>query len=153
MRKVVVAIILTWALAGCGQKAAPMSEAPDAGVEMTIHGVMRQKLEHSQSLLGDIARADFAAVESRALELLAMSQAADWLIHDTMTYLVLSEEFREVTRQMAADAAAQDLEGVNAQYGSMVDVCVRCHTYLRRERLVKDFPDKVSWAERWIPTG
>ncbi len=78
-----------------------------------------------------------------------MSQQADWLIHDTMTYLVLSEEFREVTRQLAADAAARDAEGVNAGYGSMVDVCVRCHTYLRRERLVKDFPDKVSRVERW----
>ncbi len=36
------------------------------------------------------------------------------------------------------------IDAVTADYMELIRTCVACHTYLRRERLIGDFPEKFS---------
>jgi hypothetical protein len=148
MRYVVakVALIVSVIAVGCGPKAGPSEGAP-AATESPVHDVMRQKLACGHSILEGLAQADFPRIETNARRLHSISREAGWLVHDTVTYFVLSEEFRDIADQMAEGAAREDLEAVTEQYVAMVATCVECHAYVRRERLTKDFPGRVSRLE------
>lgn len=134
------------AACGCGQRAAAVRTGSGPPPVRDIEGVMERKLIHAQVAVEAIARADFERVEESATKIYLLSQESSWFIHDTMTYTVFSEQFRETASAMAADARRRDLEAVTDDYVDMIHACVRCHTYLRKERLTRDFPDKVSSA-------
>lgn len=144
-----LALALT-ALAACGhgsksrmadsdepRMAAP---SPQPGIE----GVMQIKLAHAQALVAGIARADFPGIRRNALDLEAISRQSEFLVHDTVTYGLFSQQFQQVSRAMADDAGRHNLDDVTADYVEMIHTCVACHTYLRQERLIRDFPAKVS---------
>lgn len=109
-----------------------------------IQYVMAAKLAHAEAVVEGIVRADFPLVRSNAQELAALSRDSQWLVHDTVTYVLFSEQFREVATQMATNAGRNDLDAVTADYVELIHTCVACHTYLRRERLTKDFPQRIS---------
>lgn len=131
--------------AGCGPKTRqPSTEPSTAGQRDPITGVMRAKLGHARGVLAGLARGDFAMIEVNAEALERVSLSTSWMVTDSVTYVVMSDEFRAIVRDMAAHARDEDLEAATADFAQMSATCVRCHTYLRRERLQRDFPDQIS---------
>ena len=94
-----------------------------------------------------VSRADFDLVQDSATQLYRIGQDAEWMVHDTVTYIVFSERFRQVVATMAGDARRKDLDAVTADYAQLMNSCVECHSYLRRERLIQDFPERTSMIE------
>jgi len=145
-----VAASIPGLLFSCGQRAEPGLAGHDPGTEQPalatgpVGGIMREKILVAQGLVVAVSRADFDRVQDGAADLYRIGQAAEWMVHDTVTYIVYSERFRQVAATMAQDAQRQDLEAVTQDYAQLVSSCVECHAYLRRERLTKDFPQRTS---------
>jgi hypothetical protein len=113
----------------------------------TVPAVMRAKLAHAQATLEGIALANFPQVESNALALKEISQGAEWLVHDTLTYFEYSGKFRNVCDDLVAHARAQNLRAMAADYANLTSTCFACHDYLRMERQTKDMPARVSMRD------
>jgi cytochrome c556 len=109
-----------------------------------LHDVMKAKLVHSNALLDAITYEDFDRIAQEASALTWLSERSEWLVHETVAYVAFSDEFRTVTERIADRARAHDSDGVGIAYAEMTGVCMRCHNYLRRERLYRDMPGRVS---------
>jgi cytochrome c556 len=150
---VAVAASTLGALGACGPRPGPgpAEQAPVARAATPstdpVDGVMRRKVEHAQNLVVAMARGDLEQVHDTAAQLYDISRQAEWMVHDTVTYTVFSERFRQVVAAMTEHAQQQDLDAVTADFSQMMSTCVECHTYLRRERLSKDYPGKISMVE------
>jgi hypothetical protein len=150
---VAVAASTLGALGACGPRPGPglVEPAPDAhSAEPSfepVDGVMRRKVVHAQTLVVGVARADYGLVQDTAAQLYEISRKAEWMVHDTVTYTVFSERFREVVAAMTQHARQRDLDAVTTDYTQMIKACVECHSYLRRERPIKDYPGKISMVE------
>ena len=148
-----VAASISGGLFSCGQRAEPGMAEHDPGTAQpalasgSVGGIMREKVLVAQGLVVAVSRADFDRVQDGAADLYRIGQAAEWMIHDTVTYIVYSERFRQLAATMVQDAQRQDLEAVTQDYARLVSSCVECHAYLRRERLIKDFPQRTSMVE------
>ncbi|MHC4081921.1 MAG: hypothetical protein ACYS15_03485 [Planctomycetota bacterium] len=147
---VAVAASTLGALGACGPRLEPDIAEPAPGAPPAepshepVDGVMRQKVVHAQTLVVAVARADYGLVQDSATQLYRISRDAEWMVHDTVTYTVFSERFRQVAAAMAEHARQQDLDAITADYTQMMTSCVECHAYLRRERLIKEYPGKIS---------
>ncbi len=133
-----------------GASAAPVpmdQPAPTMTLQnQAMQNVMQAKLTHTHALLEGIALADFLQIEQNAEALTWLSQQSEFQVHETVAYVVFSDQFREITSNMADHARQQDLEAVSVDYIQMTSKCMDCHAYLRREGLVKELPGAVSWA-------
>jgi hypothetical protein len=154
-----VAASISGGLCSCGQRAETSLGEDESGTAQpalatgAVGGIMREKVMITQGLVVAVSRADFERVQDGAADLYRIGQAAEWMVHDTVTYIVFSERFRQVAATMAQDAQRQDLEAVTDDYAQLMNSCVECHSYLRRERLIKDFPERTSMIEPAEPIG
>ncbi len=105
---------------------------------------MAAKLRHAQATVAAVVRADFGAIEANADALRTISADTITMPQDTVAYGVMADRFREVAGDLAAKAAAEDLDGVTASYLELTRTCVDCHTRINRERMLGDFPGPVS---------
>lgn len=150
---VAVAASTLGALVACGPRPGPDLAEPAPGAQPAepsfepVDDVMRRKVVHAQTLVVGVTRADYGLVQDTATRLYEISREAEWMVHDTVTYTVFSERFRQVVAAMAEHARQRDLDAVTADYTQMMKTCVECHSYLRRERLIKDYPGKISKVE------
>lgn len=108
--------------------------------------IMQAKLIHAQAVVEGIVLGELAQVEANASQLAWISEESAWMVHDTASYVVFSEQFRAIMHEMARHARGGDLDAVIRDYGRMTNSCVACHTYLRQEKLIKDLPGRVSSA-------
>lgn len=95
---------------------------------------MRQKLDHTRSLLEGLTREDFTQITRSAKALRALSEAADWAepkLGAQTRYGWYSLEFQELTDEIAARASAKNLDGATLGYVQLVANCVRCHRHVR----------------------
>lgn len=128
--------------AGAGDRS--MADRPAAS---PMRGIMHAKLVHTQAIVEGIATSDFDAVAQNADDLVELSERGSWMVHDTMAYVAFSDDFRNTARTLADDARRGDADRVVEHYSDLIRTCVACHDYLRRERLLKDLPGKVSRAD------
>jgi len=112
----------------------------------TVPKVMQAKLAHAQAVLEGLALADCDQVQSNAMALKTISQGGDWLVQESAAYFELSSQFRSACDDLINHAHSRDLNAVARDYGSLVNSCVACHSYLRRERQTKDMPGRISMA-------
>ncbi|MHC4765889.1 MAG: hypothetical protein ACYTF2_12340 [Planctomycetota bacterium] len=164
---VAVAVSTLGALAACGPRPGPetadlaASRGPEGRRESagagggdrgalapeTIEDVMWEKVVHAQALMLGVVRADYGLVQDSATHLYRISQDTEWMVCETVTYAVFSDRFRQVAAAMAEHARQQDLDAITADYTAIVQSCVACHAYLRRERLTREYPEKISRVE------
>lgn len=109
-----------------------------------VHSAMQSKLAHAQAILEGLALADFEQVQSNARDLKYISQSADWLTHDTESYYTFSTRFREVCDELINHSRQKNIAALSTDYGNLTNTCIACHDYLRKERLTKDIPGKVT---------
>lgn len=143
------------ALAGCatGSKTAGEPQPPPVEsraahpAEDPIAGVMWAKLGLARAILEGLVTEDFVEIERDAVQLHELSEHSSWMVTDSVTYVVTSDRFRQIVDDLAEHARAGRLDDATADFNLMTETCVACHTYLRRERRQKDYPERVSHAD------
>jgi hypothetical protein len=111
--------------------------------------VMLAKLAHTQAIIEGISVSNFDQIRLNAVDLFEISKKTEWMVQDTVTYTVLSEDFRQAVTALADDAGAGNTERVKDDFFRVTETCIDCHAYLRRERRFKEMPGEVS--ERSAP--
>jgi hypothetical protein len=96
--------------------------------------LMRQKLEHSQSVLEGLALENFELVANHARKLSALSLEAGWRALDDPEYARHSDSFRRNVNALAKAGADQNLDGATLAYVRVTMSCVECHKFVRGKK-------------------
>jgi hypothetical protein len=134
--------LCVFALAGCVSD----SKTAAAHPEDPLSDVMWAKLGLARAILEGLVTEDYAAIERNAVELHRLSEHASWMVTDSVTYVVSSDRFRQIVDDLAQNARGGDLSMATDDFALMTETCIACHTYLRRERLATDYPERISSA-------
>lgn len=146
------AICLTLACL-CVLQACAMGEREDAAAdghaylpmrELDMNDVMQAKLLHTQAIVEGMALGNMRQVEVNAEALHELSLRSSWMAHDTVTYVAMSDTFRDNVMTMWQHAEADHPDAVMDSYLAMAKTCLDCHTYLREERRFLDAPGRRS---------
>lgn len=96
--------------------------------------VMRSKLAVAQKILGGLATADFALVQTNAATLVSLSGQRGWAALQTPEYELFSTQFRLSAESVAKAAKRRDTDAMVSAYSDLTVSCVACHKYLRDSR-------------------
>lgn len=127
---------LVFASAGAGDdkpKADPKVDPkpkPDAKAE-----VMKKKLALSQKILEGLALEDFDKVKSGADDLIVVRQQAAFMVGKTVKYEVYANDFQKHLEEIQKAAKKKNVEAAALGYVEMTLTCVRCHQYVRDEKI------------------
>jgi len=113
--------------------------------------VMKAKLVYTEAIVNGLARGDLPLVAENAAAMRELSERASWMVHDTVTYLALSDTFRTQLGRMETHARAGDAAALVEDYVAVTNTCLACHVYLQRERRSADMPGRLSGAETPSP--
>jgi len=120
--------------------------------------LMRQKLDHAQSVLEGITLENFDLIAGHAAKLGALSQEAGWRAGDTPEYAEHSAIFRRNIEALKKAARERNLDSATLAYTKLTFNCVECHKYLRNRKIaavtesptLSDFlaglPEDTPWA-------
>ncbi len=129
---------------GQREDAAAGSEQYQRSADLNMSDVMQAKLIHTQAIVEGMALGSMPQVEANAEALHELSLHASWMVHDTVTYVAMSESFRDTVMALWQHAEANDADAVMNGYLAMAQSCLDCHTYLREERRFRDAPGRRS---------
>jgi cytochrome c556 len=93
--------------------------------------MMRQKLDHAQSVLEGISMADFELIRNHSARLGALSQEAGWRAYDTPEYAQQSVLFKRTVDALLKAGKEENLDAATLAYTKMTFSCVECHKYIR----------------------
>ena len=105
-----------------------------------VSELMRKKLENSQKVLEGLAMNDYKAMAKHADEMIDLSKQVEWRVLKTPQYEIHSNEFRRNCENLIKGAKDKNLDASALAYVELTLTCVRCHKYVREERMV--FLDK-----------
>jgi hypothetical protein len=105
-----------------------------------LRGIMKEKLKHSQALLGGLAVEDFAMIGDHARQLRAIGEASLKRVSPNLTYIKYSAEFVSITDELERRAKDEDLNGATLSYIRLTMNCVECHKYTRDFHLLDQRP-------------
>jgi hypothetical protein len=97
--------------------------------------LMRQKLDHSQSVLEGIALENFDLIQVHAGKLRALSEQPDWILFDTAEYAEQSLLFKRNVDQLSKAARDHNLDAATLAYTKVTFSCVECHKYIRNRQV------------------
>ena len=129
-------IIVLYALVFFGVVAVPFSQPK---VNATTKEFMREKLQHSQKLLGALATEDYFTLQKTSERLSAMTQQADWQAFQNPDYAQFSANFRSHANALTKAAKEKNVDAATLAYVRITMSCVDCHKFVRG-RLVAQFP-------------
>jgi hypothetical protein len=102
-----------------------------------VSDLMRKKLENSQKVLEGIAVNDFKLIAKHADELRDLSKQVEWKVFKTPQYEIHSNEFRRSAETLIKNAKDKNIDAAALTYVEMTLTCVRCHKYVREERMTR----------------
>jgi hypothetical protein len=108
--------------------------------------VMQRKLAHSQKALEALATNNFDKLGAAADGLIACVEDATWKINETKKYLTFSNDFLHRAENLKKAAKDKNIDGAALAYVDMTLTCVKCHQYLREER-IREVPDLSALAK------
>src|SRR5262249_28399608 len=129
-------------------------EAPQKGdkpqkPDNKVKELMRSKLEHAQKVLEAIALNDLDGIAKNAKALRQISERAGWRVFPTPQYLLHSNEFQRVAEKLEKDAKDKSLDGAALSYVELTLNCVRCHKYVREQRMTRADGEARLFAQKW----
>src|SRR5262245_10116815 len=131
-----VKFIALYGLAFFGLIAAPFSQPK---TRVTTKEFMREKLEHSQKVLGALTMEDYFTLEKISERLSAMTQEATWQAFQNPDYTQFSANFRTHANTLAKAAKEKNIDAATLAYVRMTMSCVDCHKSVRG-RLAAELP-------------
>ncbi len=109
----------------------------DGPMNPRVSRLMRQKLSHSQKVLEGVATGDCKMIADNAEELIAISKEAEWRVLKTPSYEIHSDDFRRAAEDLVKTAKNRNLDATAINYVDLTLTCVKCHKYVREERMVR----------------
>ena len=97
--------------------------------------VMQKKLGQSQKLLEGLAIGDFEKMTAAANELAELRKQAAWMVLKTRDYELFSDEFLRRIEAAQKAAKAKNIDAAALAYVDMTLTCVKCHKYVREEKI------------------
>lgn len=92
---------------------------------------MTVKLEKSESLLGALARGDFATMASDAQTLATLNEAEGFVRRRNPSYRTQLRIFQYAVEELRRQAMRENLEGAALAFNQLTLSCVHCHRDLR----------------------
>jgi hypothetical protein len=129
-------LLLTVAMPSFSSRGAE-AQKPPAEPPKKVRDLMRKKLEHSQKLLEGIAVNDFKLIGKHAEELIDVSKQLEWKVLKTPQYEIHSNDFRRSAETLMKDAKEKNIDAAALTYVEITLTCVRCHKYVREERMTR----------------
>jgi hypothetical protein len=102
-----------------------------------VRDLMRKKLENSQKVLEGIAVNDFKMIAKHADDLIDLSKQVEWRVLKTPQYEIHSNQFRRSAEALIKDAKDKNMDAAALTYMELTLTCVRCHKYVREERMTR----------------
>lgn len=100
--------------------------------------VMREKLVHSQAILGAVLTSNWAALDRESRELALAARDPAWGAALTgPEYLRQSDAFSRALQDLIEASAKRDLEAAGKAQVNLTITCVQCHLQMTRRRLAK----------------
>lgn len=115
--------------AGDDKKADPKPK-PDEKAE-----VMKKKLALAQKILDGLAMEDFDKIKTGADDLVTVRQQAAFMLNKTAKYEMHANEFLTHLETIQKAAKKKNVEAAALGYVEMTLTCVRCHQYVRDEKI------------------
>ena len=103
-----------------------------------LNRIMKEKLAHSQAILGAVVTSNWTVLdrESRALALAVRDPA--WVAALTEPeYIRQSDAFSRALQDLIEASAKRNLEEAANAHIMLTASCVRCHVHMTRRRLAK----------------
>ena len=107
---------------------------------------MREKLEHSQKLLGALATEDYFTLQKMSERLSAMTQHADWQAFQNPDYTAFSAGFRTHANALTKTAKDRNIDASTLAYVRMTMSCVDCHKFVRGKQVAEVLLDPKQFA-------
>lgn len=103
---------------------------PDAKADL-----MKKKLALAQKILDGLAMEDFEKIKSGADDLITVRQQAAFMVGKTAKYEVFANDFQKHLEEIQKGAKKKNVEAAALGYVEMTLTCVRCHQYVRDEKI------------------
>jgi hypothetical protein len=103
---------------------------PDAKADL-----MKKKLALAQKILDGLAMEDFDKIKTGADDLVTVRQAAAFMVGKTAKYEVYANDFQKHLEEIQKAAKKKNVEAAALGYVEMTLTCVRCHQYVRDEKI------------------
>ena len=126
-------------------------EKPKAADPPKKPTVMQRKLTHSQKILEGLALEDFDKIRKSSDSLIECIKDASWRINDTDKYVLFSNDFLRRVENLQKAAKDKKIDAAALAYVDMTLTCVKCHQYLRDER-ISHAPDLSTLTREAIAT-
>lgn len=123
-----------WCTAQAEQPAPRKKGAPDVN---KVAEFMRNKLTHAQDSLKGLCTENFDLVGRSAKEMIAMSEATEWVVIGGQRYAHYSQEFRTACEQLSKAAGEKDLDAAQLAWIRVNMECFDCHEYVRQVRIAQ----------------
>ena len=117
-------------------------------VPLTTKEFMREKLEHSQKLLGALATEDYFTLQKMSERLSAMTQHADWQAFQNPDYTAFSANFRAHANALTKASKDKNIDGTTLAFVCMTMSCVDCHKFVRGKLVAEVLPDPKQFARK-----
>jgi hypothetical protein len=127
-------IVLAAVLLGPGhaQEKKPDAKPADAKKPPTV---MQRKLAHAQKVLEGLALNDFDKIGTNADDLNQCAQEAGWKVVKTARYELYSNDFVRNLEGLKKAAKNKNLDAAALAYVEVTLTCVKCHQYVREEKI------------------
>src|SRR5262245_40032262 len=102
-----------------------------------VSDLMKKKLKHAQKVLEGVAVKDFDLITKNAEELILISNEAEWKVLKTPRYEIYSSDFRRNAEALIKNAKDENLDAAALSYVDLTLTCVKCHKYVREERMTR----------------
>jgi hypothetical protein len=126
---------LKWAAVAAVAGLTGAAEADARQPQPKAQSVMQRKLSHAQRLLEGLALNDFPKITAATAGLKDCAREASWMVVKTEKYAVYSNDFVRQLDRMEDAAKKKNTDAAARAYVEITLTCVKCHQYVREERV------------------
>ena len=113
------------------------TRAQDSSSKQRVRQFMQDKLQRAQEILEGLVLEDYDKISEHAHELRRLSEAAKWNVIQTPRYVQLTEDFKDTAIELEKAAGDSNLDGATLAYVQMTVNCVKCHKYVRNQKVAR----------------
>lgn len=125
--------------------------APASGQTPALKTLMREKLSHSQQLLGAMVTSNWVQLEAHAVALRKLTGQSAWMVLQSPEYARQTVMFTRALEDLVEAARRKDLDATPVAYTAMTMSCVQCHRQVARMRLAGTAPSHPLTGVRRNP--
>jgi cytochrome c553 len=99
--------------------------------------LMREKLLHSQRILGALTTSDYGLLQKETLALTRITQNPTWTELITAELRPYTGDFTKALADLAAAADRRDYDAAGRSYSALTSACFSCHKHVMNSRIAR----------------